>query len=821
MTAVLERPAPAPSRPDSGGAPARRAVARWSWRLFRREWRQHLLVLILLTVAVAATVGGLAVATNTLAPAATTFSMAGSSSNLTSDLATFHHAFPTDDVFEHRQLRVPGLANPVDLRAQHTAGSSPTLRLASGRLPSGGDEVAMTRGLAGLLGLHLGSTWDATGPSRKVVGLVENPTDLNDDFALVAPGQVDPVDRVSVRVPASARADSFRLTSGTSLDIQSEPASARAGAAVGVLVIGVLGMLFVGLMAVAGFTVMAHRRLRALGMLASIGATNRHVRLVMLVDGLAVGATAAVVGALVGVSGWLAFAPDLESIAGHRIDRFALPWWAIGTAMVLAMLTAVAAAWWPARTVARVPVVAALSGRPPRPRPPRRFAVAGVVIGAAGLGLLAGANERNLFCILVGIPATVIGVLLLAPVMLAGLARIGRGLPLAPRLAVRDLARHQARSGAALGAVALALGLAAVITITATDAQAISARQPGNLPTDEMVVYLSPYGANGPAPQASTAEVDAGQRQVQAIAKVIGAKDVVPLAVAVSNRPTPSGPGPSASSSGADGPPPASLVRVSHVARGFSEELVGLLYVATPQVLAAYGIEPSSIAANTDILSSRTDLHGVKFDTDPVYANIVTPVIQRVHLPRYGSDPSSLITTGAMDRHHLETRNSAWLVRMPRALTESQRAQARRMAAQANLIVETRDLKASLTQLRTDATAVGVLMALGVLAMTVGLVRSEAANDLRILAATGASSTTRRSLTGATAGLLALLGALSGTAAAYLAMAAWYHRDLRHLSHVPVLELAVILLGLPLVAAAGGWVLAGRQPTGMARRPLD
>jgi hypothetical protein len=35
----------------NGGIPARRAVFRWGWRLFRREWRQQLLVLGLLTVA--------------------------------------------------------------------------------------------------------------------------------------------------------------------------------------------------------------------------------------------------------------------------------------------------------------------------------------------------------------------------------------------------------------------------------------------------------------------------------------------------------------------------------------------------------------------------------------------------------------------------------------------------------------------------------------------------------------------------------------------------------------------------------------------------
>src|ERR1019366_10280748 len=36
------------------GLPARRAVTRWAWRLLRREWRQQLLILGLIAVAVAA-----------------------------------------------------------------------------------------------------------------------------------------------------------------------------------------------------------------------------------------------------------------------------------------------------------------------------------------------------------------------------------------------------------------------------------------------------------------------------------------------------------------------------------------------------------------------------------------------------------------------------------------------------------------------------------------------------------------------------------------------------------------------------------------------
>src|SRR5690554_6410080 len=52
---------------DHGGLPARRAIIRWAWRLFRREWRQQILALTLLTVAVAAAIA-IASAAYTLAP---------------------------------------------------------------------------------------------------------------------------------------------------------------------------------------------------------------------------------------------------------------------------------------------------------------------------------------------------------------------------------------------------------------------------------------------------------------------------------------------------------------------------------------------------------------------------------------------------------------------------------------------------------------------------------------------------------------------------------------------------------------------------------
>ena len=77
MTQVLERPAGL-----GAGAPARRAVLRWALRLFRREWRQQLLVLTLITIAVAATIFGAALGTNTPLPANAGFGSANALVNL-------------------------------------------------------------------------------------------------------------------------------------------------------------------------------------------------------------------------------------------------------------------------------------------------------------------------------------------------------------------------------------------------------------------------------------------------------------------------------------------------------------------------------------------------------------------------------------------------------------------------------------------------------------------------------------------------------------------------------------------------------------------
>jgi putative ABC transport system permease protein len=845
--AVLERPVAVAG--GRGGAPARRAVVRWAWRLFRREWRRQALILVLLTLAVAATTMGLAVVSNVFqlkadpvfGTANTIITISDPGSGLSSDLAAARSQFGTIDVIEHQTIPVPGSVSSVDLRAADPNGPfvHATLRLDAGRFPTGPNQIAVTSDVAQTFGLKVGSVWRQGGRTWKVVGLVENPLNLLDQFALVAPGQANPPTGVSILINASQNTvQSFRLPNGAGVNIGSRSTGTKTAAQVLVLVLGTVGLLFVGLLAVAGFTVLAQRRLRALGTLGSLGATDRHVRLVMLANGAAVGVSAALIGTVVGLAGWLAFEPSLASITAHRIDRFALPWWAVGAAMLLAVVTAIAAAWWPARAVARIPVVAALSGRPPRPQPAHHFAALGGALLGAGLVLLAFADQHRTGFILGGIVVTVLGVLLLAPLAIRALAATASRVPISIRLALRDLARYQARSGAALAAIALAIGIAATIAVSASAAQSPPVQS--NLPDNQLILYLAQNGAGNPIPPITAAQQEAAQNRVNQLAAALHAQAVVPLYTAVDSASGVVQPAPEAGG-GQGGYPPVALAQVTVTGQGQNVSEMRNLYVATPAVLAHYGIAPSRIEPGTDIIASRAGIGNLQI-FDPTLgpsggrgaepgssvtrtarmATTTRPSVQTIdQLPDYTSAPTDLITTHAVQALGLEAIPSGWLVQTPGPLTVGQIDTAQKGAAAAGLYVETKSTQKSLAGLRNWSTTAGILVALGVLGMTVGLIRSETANDLRTLSATGASSTTRRTLTGATAAALALLGALLGTAGAYLALLAWHRSNLNPLTNVPAVHLVVILVGLPLIAGLAGWLLAGREPGVIVRRPIE
>jgi putative ABC transport system permease protein len=818
---------------------ARRAITRWAWRLLRREWRQQLLVLILIIIAVGATIVGLGLVVNVqpsdqalLGSANTRIDITSPGSRSGADLVAARAVFGTVEAIEHQSVPVPGSVTPVDLRAQGPRGvyGAPMLHLVSGSYPTGAGQAAMTSTVASIFHLKIGDDWMVGGRALRVVGIVENPTDLSDDFALAAPGQLRSPTGLTLLTGASgSAATGFHPPSGNLQGIMSNGATAaqqQRNQALAVLLLSTIGLVFIGLLAAAGFTVMAHRRQRALGMIGAIGATDRQVRKVMLANGGAAGTLGASVGTVVGLAVWFAFRPVFEHLVGHRIDPLSIPWWAVIAGAVLAILTALAASWWPARSAARLPIVAALSGRPAPPQPAHRFALLGAALAALGFVLLVVASGVHTVLIVVGILASTAGVLLLAPVGIRLLAMTAGRAPVAVRLALRDLVRYQARSGAALAAASLAIGIAATIAITAAAQQAADhTLSGGNLPTNQLIAWVNgdPNGNGGSAggvavavpgqgsPSGpSPAVIASAHRTADAVAQALGVQHVIELDIAANpNSDVP------------QDQQQASLVHPMTYNGQHGWNFAATPYVATPAVLGFYGIPGSAISANTEILSSRTDLSGVQVTPGNAtsYRTVTASVNKR--LPNYTSAPNTLISAHEMRALGFIRQPAGWLMQTAHPLTSAQITAARNRAAAGGITVETRTAgDHSQQRLRDDATIIGVLLALGVLAMTVGLIRSETANDLRTLTATGASGGTRRTLTAATAAALALLGAILGTSGAYLALIAWHWRDLGYLSHPPYLDLAALLVGLPVAALTGGW-LFGRAPAAIARRPLE
>ena len=97
-------------------------------------------------------------------------------------------------------------------------------------------------------------------------------------------------------------------------------------------------MLLIGLVSVGGFTVLAQRRLRSIGMVGALGATDKHIRLVVRANGVVAGVVGTVIGVLLGLLAWLAYRPRVESSAHHVIGAFALPWLVVAVAIVLAVV---------------------------------------------------------------------------------------------------------------------------------------------------------------------------------------------------------------------------------------------------------------------------------------------------------------------------------------------------------------------------------------------------------------------------------------------------------------------------------------------------
>ena len=748
------------------------------------------------------------------------------------------------DVIWNQTIAVPGLDSTFQLRSQDPRGpyGQAMLSLVTGSFPTGPGQVAMTAGLVSELGLKLGDVWHEAGSARRIVGIVENPQSLLDEFALVTPGQVKAPTEVTVLFDAPGRSAS---SLGPNIDSRSAAQNSNVfNPETILLALVTIAMLLIALVSVGGFTVLAQRRLRSLGMLESIGATDRNVRLVVRANGVVVGVVGAVLGAVLGLVLWLAYRPHLESSAHHLIGPFALPWLVVALAVVLAVLATYFAASRPARSITKVPIVAALSGRPAPPRQVHRSALPGIVFLGIAFLLLGysgstsgGTGSGGTPELLLGLVALIPAVILLSPFCLSVLARLGRRTPIALRLALRDLARYRARSGSALAAISVGVLIAVLIAILAAARYGNVLDYAGpNLASNQLIVY-TPNNGPGPGPVVSTTPAQM-RASVQHMAASLNTDQVVALY--------------------------DTSASLNHNAPG--RNFTGQIYVATPALLRAFSIKDSQIDPNADFLTMRPGLSTVsnmQFTWSTGKGGGVTispgqgpgpgqgagggqgnqtsgpctragdcianPPIQEIGaLPSGTSAPNTVITEHAIDEYGLQSQLSlqGWLIITPQTITAAQIDSVRLAAASAGMTIETKNDQPSSSAVINWATLFGIVLALAILGMSVGLIRSETAAELRTLAATGASGRTRRTLTAATAGALGFMGALLGTVAGYVGVIGWIRNNslnggVAALANVPFRNLLVILVGMPLLAAAVGWLFAGREPPSIAHQPLE
>ncbi|MGA5700907.1 FtsX-like permease family protein [Peterkaempfera bronchialis] len=238
----------------------------------------------------------------------------------------------------------------------------------------------------------------------------------------------------------------------------------------------VAGMALLEIVLLAGpaFAVGARRSRRQLGLLAAGGGDRAHIRAVVLGGGVVLGVAGAVVGVVLAILAVALGRSWLEETAGQRFGHLDLHLLDLLGIAAIGLVTGVLAAIVPAVQASRQDVVAALTGRGTVRPPSRRLAVVGLaaLLGGAALAVLGAAAGQGTASVLGGSMLAELGMVTCTPFLVGLFGRLGRWLPLAPRLALRDSVRHRARTAPAVAAVMAAVAGSVAVGIYTTSDQA-------------------------------------------------------------------------------------------------------------------------------------------------------------------------------------------------------------------------------------------------------------------------------------------------------------------------------------------------------------
>lgn len=784
---------------------ARLALLRWTLRVVRREWRQHALVVALVafgtmtaTVAVSSFVrltdGGsdlgnaAAVVVFDIAdPAAT------AASALPEQLGAIAAVHPDIEVVASVAAGPTG----IDLTDQDPDAplGSPWVKLLDGRWPSSAGEVALTpravQRLEAATGerVELGRAYLIDGVDRTVVGRYENPTAISAASGIVAPGELTSTSGVGsewtgVRIllpvaghPAEpgllalGSADAGVYVSGTSFG----GGTTEASSALFGYVIGTVLCLQIAVLSSAGFTVLANRRRRQLGVLSALGPPPKYVGSVVRLTGLVVGVVGGLAGLGLGVALSIALTPLLQKTVDFRMSSTNLPWGYLLPLFPLAVLTAMAGAWLPAKRATRFSAVDAMADRRVRERGSAFAMMLGLVLlGAGGWAMVVGAPRNDALIIIAAVMAVGIGGLLLAPATTTVIGALATSAPVPVRVAWRDIARNRSRSAAAIAAAAIAMaipfGLASFLA-------SLSSTWVPRLPENVAQIYPG-FRSNGSTTETATAPGD----HVLAAAATVPGSELVPVLLLVDPQ-----------RDFGDGVLyPYSVNERRHSGDSYSLRTA----VATPALLDLMGIDQPRPEVDLLVAGSAS------LEVDP------TLVVENVDGPWPSALPEALILHAPPGTSLDDTVVESWLLVGDGPLTELERdrisaAVASSPGGEQLLTTNFSDDPPPWAMVRTIAMSIGSLFGLAAVAVAVVLIRVEAQGEARVLRSVGAGTRTTRAINASTVLGLTFAAAVLAVVTTFVLSAGIYLNPDEEFSFaVPWAELATLLLGMPLAGAA-------------------
>jgi putative ABC transport system permease protein len=252
-------------------------------------------------------------------------------------------------------------------------------------------------------------------------------------------------------------------------------ASSSAASAVMAMVIASV-VLEVVLLAGPAFAVGVRRQRRDLALIGAAGGASGDLRRVVLASGLVLGGGAALLGAGLGVAAGAALLPVAADLSGRTFGPFEVSVLDLVLTVAVGVLAGLAAAYFPARQAARTDVVETLAGRRGQARTSWRSPVLGFLLAAAGVVLVVLGARGTELAVAGGAVLLVVGLVVAAPWLVGLLAPLGRRLPVAGRLAVRDATRNRGRTAPALAAVMATVAGVTALSIGSTSDSAQARR---------------------------------------------------------------------------------------------------------------------------------------------------------------------------------------------------------------------------------------------------------------------------------------------------------------------------------------------------------